>query len=360
MKMDTKNKIKLTELGLGMIGTNIIYINDRNQIIASNLCMLPYFLGFLTSFKTEMKTEEYKELEKLYNEVITNTATLMKENAITDPISVFATFMYMYRNGYLSLDKKYDYSTKMKDFGNLQGLDVIRGLGVCRSVASMHSDICNELGMDSSVIMVNAKDAIPQIEKLCIKDKPIPDEKTKKFVKLVVAATKVIPTANHAITTVEKDGVNYILDPMNDGFLYMRENNELHVANNEDYFMKLNMPVTQMNRMFLNSKIKKLKGLKEQLQKPSIDYDTYKYNYQIAAETCMFNQEIFEEFYKNNKDIYEEIVRKSDEHGNMMLRMTGFDQVRKVLENEKVKPVIEKMKYNMNETKEEVKQLLKK
>lgn len=357
MKLDTKEKIRLTELGIGtMIGSAII-MNDHENIIASNLCTLPYFISAISSFKTEMKTDDYKELEKLYKEVIKNTANLMNENAIVDPISVFATYMYMYRNGYLSVNREYNYSTKMKDFGNLQGIDVIRGLGVCRSVASMHSDICTELGMSSSVIAVNAKDAISHIEKLCPKDKPIPEETAKKFVQIVNAFTKVVPTANHAITTVEKNGINYILDPMNDGFLYMGENNKLHVSNNEEYFMKLNLHVTQMNRIILNSKIKKLKELKEQLTKPSIEYEKYKYNYQIAVQTCQYNQNIFEKFYQDNKELYKEITAKSNEHSGIILRSTGFDQIKKAINSDKLDPLKDALKKVM-ET-EEVKQMIK-
>ena len=344
MKMDTKGKIRLTELGIGIIAGSIVQLCDRDNIIATNLCTLPYMASVITSFRTEKKTEDYKELEKLYNEVIKNTADLMKKLGTTEPISSFATFMYMYRNGYLSLNKKYNYSTKMKDFGNIQGIDVIRGLGVCRSIASFYSDVCDELGMNASVITVNAKDAIPQIEKLCPKDKPIPDNKTKLFVKFIKIFTKAVPTSNHAITTVEQGGINYILDAMNDGFLKKGEKNELYVANNEDYYMKLNLPITELNRIVLNTKIKKLKALKNQISKQSIKYDEYKTKYLETLEVVENNKEEIENFYINNKHLYEEISEKSEKHGGILSRSTGFDQIIKYAKSERFEPVREAIK----------------
>ena len=80
-----------------------------------------------TSFRTQTITREYKELNELYKEVITSTGHLIKKFEFNDPISIFAVYIYMYRSGYLSNDKCFEYSTNMKDFSRLFGLDVIRG-----------------------------------------------------------------------------------------------------------------------------------------------------------------------------------------------------------------------------------------
>lgn len=338
MKIDTMEKTKLVELGTSMVVANTLNFTGNLNELTSFLCMVPYLIDVLTTFRREKKTKEYKEIENLYNEVIKNTVNLMKECGVEDPIEVFAMYVYMYRHGYLSHNKEYNYSTKMKDFSGLQGLDMIRGLGVCRSAAGLYRDICDEMGMNASVIMVNAKNAIHSIEKLCDKDKPEADDKTKKFVKSVVMLTKVLPISNHAITTVEKDGINYVLDPMNDGFLYMNDNNKLVVANNKDYYMKLNMLTTQFSRLVYGFKTAKTKQLYEQLYSPSIKYNDYKNTYLDVLNYCKSNIDIFEEFYKENKEIYSEIYNKAEEHGGLISRVSGFDQGRKLIKKLEQKP----------------------
>ena len=102
-------------------------------------------------------------------------------------------------------------------------------------------------------------------------------------------------------------------------------------------------------------KIEKLKALKKQIAKPSIEYDQYKYEYLKALELCKKNEELFEEFYIYNKDLYEEIDKKSAEYSGLILRATGFDQVKKIAMSKKLDPVRETFKNTMES--EEVKKI---
>lgn len=65
--------------------------------------------------------------------------------------------MYLYRSGYLSVNHEFKYSNNMIDFPLLNGVDVVRGRGVCRSISSMFTDICNSVGLTASNVSVRVR-----------------------------------------------------------------------------------------------------------------------------------------------------------------------------------------------------------
>ncbi len=337
MKLKTQEKIRLVELlaGLGLsygiILTNQEHLFDHYMQFQgeSLLALSPYLLNVLTSLRQEVHTEEYREIQKLYNQVIENTTTIMHEMGIDDPVQIFATYMYMYRHGYLSLNKDFAYKNDMKDFAKLGGVDVIRGKGVCRSISSMFTDICDHMDLKAVNLLVKANDAIGKIEKLCDQDKPEVDEQTKKFVKKVVMITDHLSLANHQITMVAKDDKNYILDPMNDGFLQKGDRNKLLLANDPSSHMTLFHGQYLLARIMGNVQTTNLIALHKQLTLPTIDYEEYKQIYLDTLHFCKNNIEWFEDFYQENKKLYEEINYESEKHSNNLIRMFGFGPIQK-------------------------------
>lgn len=343
MKLKTQENIRKLEL-IALLGSAIVatgknteIINELYNLMGNNIDINDidkiydtirgiYCLDILSSFRTQKVASDYKELEKLYDEVIANTGDLISELDFKDPISVFAFYIHMYRSGYLSYNKDFKYSTNMKDFSCLNGLDVIRGRGVCRSVASMLSDIYRKINMESQCMIVKTDgDTIHQLEHLS----EINVEKTEdsqKFVKFVSTLTKYIPIPNHMITYVSANGKNYILDPMNDGMMYNDNKNKLILANNQDYSMK-NFP-TLMS-------FYKLLGMFERNSKmdksfKSIDEEEYRKIYLDALKVCKDNIWMLEKFYEENKELYHEIYHKSKDQSGMIKRICPIISSKKI------------------------------
>lgn len=341
MKLETQEKIRLIELAAGTLVSSGLLLANMSQVDnymelrqLQNLCVLPvtpYFLNYLLSFREETYSDEYKKIQGLYQEVLSNTNKLLTSTDKTSPIEVFAMYMYMYRHGYLSVEKSFVYENNMKDFAKLGGVDVIRGTGVCRSVASLLTDIYETLGESATNLTVKANDSIAHIEKLCDKDKVIVDEKTKKFVRIITKSTEKLPMNNHQISTLEKDGKNYIFDPMNDGFLVAGEKNRIHLANDPKYFMSFYTLPYVIVRTIGQVKTKSPLALKKQFSLPTVSYEEYKDIYLNTLSFAQRNIDAFEDFYRENQGLYQEIASESDKQENFICRAFGISPVVKSL-----------------------------
>ena len=300
------------------IENNNIDLNTLESI-ASNI----YSLSIIANFKTQTITKEYKELKKLYDELIQNTAEFYKELGLKNPISIFATYVFMYRSGYFSYNKDFKYSTKMKDFAKLNGLDVVRGKGVCRSISSMLTDIYRAMGMNSSNLTVRANDeSIKNLQKLG----PVKLEKedsSKRFVKFVSATTKYLPLSNHLITMVESDGINYIFDPTNDGFLYNSENNKLIIPGKSGHMKNYTLRLMNILINLLgayNDGINIFKKF-DQLDLNTVKEEYYETVYNYVVNKCIENEHSFEEFYNKNKEIIDKIHTISEPQSSYIKRL---------------------------------------
>lgn len=341
MNLKTQENIRKIEIGV-IIGTNVLsillqkYSNnsltqetiqflENNKINIEEIVNITthlYEIDVLTSFRTQKLTVEYKKFEKLYHQILYNTSMLYKNLELDDPTSIFATYVYMYRNGYFSNEHHFEYSTNLKDYSKLLGLDVIRGSGVCRSIAGMLTDIYRELNMNSYDLSVNASgDAIRNLENSCNTELSKNDD-SKKFVKFVSLLTKYIPIGNHLVTTVEKDGMNYIFDPTNDGFLQKGNGNHLLVANNPKYYMKRTYISDFVSGILRqnNTRINYLDA-KKQLNLPTISENEYREIYLKTLKQCKENIDILEKFYIKNKEIYYEISKETEKQSNLIKRL---------------------------------------
>lgn len=335
MKLKTQENIRKIELIaiLGSVivakGQNIEFMNElynfveNNNISSYDLEMIYqaiegiYTVDLLTSFRTQKITSDYKELKELYDKVISNTGTLISELDFKDPISIFAFYVHMYRSGYLSHNKDFKYSTNMKDFSSLTGLDVVRGRGVCRSVAGMLNDIYKGVNMESQCMMVKTSgDAIRELEHLSTLEVE-KTENSRKFVKFVSSLTKIISMPNHMITAVSSNGKSYILDPMNDGVMYNGGKNNLVLVNNPEYSMK-NFPVLTHFYNLLGM-FKDDLGIYKSCE--YVDKEEYRKIYLETVKTCKDNTDLLEKFYEENQEIYSEIYSKSENKSGLIKRM---------------------------------------
>ena len=290
----------------------------------SNIISKIYNIDFITSFHTQTITSEYKEIKKNYNVVLKNIEILINELNFKDPVQIFSLYVYMYVNGYLSINKHFEYSSDMKDFSKMSGVDVIRGNGVCRSISGMLTDIYSQVGYNSVALPVYANNSsIKNLQNLYYKSDNISmvvNGNSKTLVKFIEILTKIIPLSNHQITMVEKDNINYIFDPTNDGFLKRSKHNKLLVPESKDYmnFKLFSYLLFDILGIYNNKNIYKLY---KQLSLPTITNSEYKKIYLESLKICKDNIDILEKFYNENSDIYNDICNISNKQRGIIGRL---------------------------------------
>lgn len=332
VKLKTQVDIRRIEL-IGIIifsllnGKNIsletlemLKISEVDFKLLYDLFKSAYLCDFFTSFYSQRVTSEYKELKEMYDEVIKNTSVVVNELGINDPVSLFACYVYLYRNGYLSNGHKFVYSTDMKDFTSLGGIDIIRGTGVCRSISSFFTDLCIEQGYSASNLGVKATSAsCKNLQKLC--DKELEKSSSGvKLVKLVSNLTGKVPVPNHLISLVQDQGICYLLDPTNDGYLVYGGNNQFLVPNTEDSFMKYFSSFQFMQKVLGVYKASSCKEIREVFNLPSISEGEYYTRYIEALKKCIDSIDLFEQLYNDNHWLYNDICAISEEQKGLIGR----------------------------------------
>ncbi len=278
-----------------------------------NLMMAPFTVGMIANIYLERKTEEYKDLKRYYEEVLNRFVTLANTLDIKDPIEIFSLYVYMYRGGYFSYQHKFVYDIDMKDLSLLNGIDVMRGKGVCRSISSMLTDIYRKMGFQSNNLIVNTNgETIQALAHL----NPLKLEKSEngsKFAKIISSFTKVIKIPNHMISIVDDDTFSYTLDPTNDGILYPTKFGKLRVHNNPKLGMQNYVAMLTLQSLIGNfSTPNRIPGTIKQLSMDTIEFSTFEYLYKTALSIIDRNKPLLEEFYENNKGLYEQIHLESE------------------------------------------------
>lgn len=324
MKLKTQENIRRLEI-IGMFTLDILKEQNINlDIDIDTLCLIISTLlnvDILTFGYTQRLTKEYKELKGMYNEVIKNTSSLLKELNVDDPNVLFAIYVYLYRGGYLSYNHSFEYSNDMKDFASLSGLDVIRGTGVCRSISSFFTNLCIEQDYIATNLTVNTTGKVcKNLQKMSpqILRKELSG---KKLAEIVSTITKIIPLPNHLITLVKDNNMSYIFDPTNDGFLIYDAKNKITIPNNKDLAMT-SKPIMQMiqrgNGTLKSLSIREINSI---LKTPSISDEAYREKYIEGLKLCKNNLLLFEELYNNNTKLYEDIYNLSNEQNDLIKRL---------------------------------------
>ena len=284
--------------------------------------MAPFTIGTVAHFYVEKKTEEYQSLKEYYNKVIDNFISFAQSLDIKDPIEIFSLYVYLYRGGYLSYNHQFTYDIDMKDLSLLNGLDVIRGTGVCRSISSMLTDIYQRIGFNSSNLSVNTNgETIQNLSHLC----PLKLEKSEKggkFAKVISSFTKVIKLPNHLITIVDDTKYSYPLDPTNDGILYPSKFGKLRVHNNPKLGMQNYVSVLTLQSLMGNfTTPNKIPGVLRQLNMDTIELSTFEFLYRNTLGIIERNKDKLNSFYEENKDLYERIYLESENINSMLGRI---------------------------------------
>ena len=337
MKIKHLENIRLVLLSLNIVSTLLAkgdnhLFNELEELLNNGNISLEDFryystlafdISLLTGFNMEQLTKDYERIDSFYGAVISNTAELIESLGIqNDPVKVFALFVYLYRSGYMSVDKHFMYSTDMKDLPLLNGVDVIRGTGVCRSISSMFTDVCNSVGLTATNVCVRAnREGLNKKEGLSLV--PLDVEKRGRFFANIVGkVTSIVPIGNHLVTAIEHDSATGIYDPTNDIFMHTIGQRKYPFINDTSATMSYN---------FISNLFPKVLGqmdteanfmyLKRLSNKDKIDYEQYRSIYEEINRMVLENQFLFEEFYKINLPYYKEVSKLANEQHGMIKRM---------------------------------------
>jgi len=293
-----------------------ITLDDVNKFIT-----LVFGGEAFVGLNTQKNTSEYKELRKLYGEVLKNTSNALKEIDVNDPTDLFVSYMYLYKNGYLSHEKNFMYSSDMKDFLLLGGVDVVRGKGLCRAISGFFTDLCVEHGYSAFNLYVNFYNNSDRCK--CEKN-DIHSEKTKaikKFVDFIKFFVKHCLVSNHVITLINfENSQSYLFDPTNNYYLVNALNNELVIPGVENCSMRYFKNSYYFLNIFGMEK-NNLKKVRDTMCLSGISYDEYLNSYVRALEKCRQSNNVFEDLYIKNFELYEDIYSICEKQDGLFGRM---------------------------------------
>lgn len=284
---------------------------------------LAYNASVLTGFQLEQLCKDYERIEAFYNAVVYNTAELIEAFGIQDdPVKVFALYTYLYRSGYLSVNKEFKYSTNMKDLPLLNGVDVIRGRGVCRSISSMFTDVANSVGLTASNVSVRVKpDVMKKSEDLSLRGLDS-EVRGKKFAKIIGKVTSIVPIGNHLVTAIEHDKQAGIYDPTNDIFMHVIGTRKYGFINDTSATMSYSFISNLVPRIFsqMNTEVD-IAYLRKLSTKDRLAYEEYREIYEEINKLIKDNGYVFEEFHKIILPYMKEIDLLTREQHGMIKRM---------------------------------------
>lgn len=259
------------------------------------------------------KTKDIKELMIVYKQFLQNYNNLNKLFEVKNPVEISTMFSYLLHKGYLSKDKRFEFSEdNVIDFRNFGGLNIFEGKGVCRHISLLLNDIFKEYGMKCEKISVYQRErsvdnnalsefmneflekTLQNIDVQNVLDVDYYRNGIQKSIILEPIDIKSIERkkiSNHAINYAEFDGVGYYLDATQDD-IYQKKDNSLFLSDQVDESMYI---VSNPKYKYLSSNTKEV-------------------DFEVSSKTnliCKDNIDVFEKFYKENKDIYEDIVQKS-------------------------------------------------
>ena len=276
-------KIISRVLGISTIGTSIsantIFTNHKtlnNSLEAlSVILFITYYYFYFT--KNKYETKDIKEIKIIYKEFLNNYNNLNKTFDFKDPIEIYTMYNFLLYKGYLSINKKFDFTNKAaRDITLLLGTNIITGKGVCRHIAPLLTDILNTNNISAcnlncyiknNIININVLDeekyTREELNEDLIKhnirneiydtinnalDKIYQNNKFAEFSYTTIDSKNIFAKkfGNHAICFAHKDQFNYYLDPTQFSIYRLKDKKTLCDIENNDIKLKIDL--------FLNDK----------------------------------------------------------------------------------------------------------
>lgn len=134
---------------------------DNKMVVAGTLiiCMFLFFPfaegKTLTNYTGDLGTA-YVYQDNIYNyeQIINNTATMIKELKISNPDDIFFLITILIHDGFFSINEEYKYQIPDNwDIRGYEGMDIVKGYGVCRHEAEFLNRVLNECGYDATTVI---------------------------------------------------------------------------------------------------------------------------------------------------------------------------------------------------------------
>lgn len=257
--------------------------------------------------------EEYAALLNDYKQFLKRYKVLNDELSFKEPISIYALFVYMYKNGFLSKDKSIEFKVFYKeylDMINLRGANIFNGKGVCRHIGSMLTDILRESDIESynysnlcsvpllyGMVQKYYKDVYNYQGKLDY----VMNHYLVRFLKVNYIY------APHLISYASYDGKNYFLDPTQERIL---DSFDLGITDDKGVML----PIFKGNgRYDLLENRKRMCDLINQNNKPLSNEEVQDILNESNAK-ILLHKDMYEDFYNENKAFYEDMSLRLTKH----------------------------------------------
>lgn len=280
--------------------------------------------------------DKIKEINFVYNEVISDYNGINRDLGLEHPIEVGSLFNSVLYGGYLSKDKAFTFgSNHVIDLVEVSGPNIMSGEGVCRHISVLLKDIYNNYGMNACAfnIHLRPRELLLGIDKgsqgyskdklYHLIDMLIFDEEENKIVKLEAdkrlkevgehlfllaefdeKAKKFFVRPNHRINLVVHNGEVSLYDPTHNKTYKVNESNPKLLIDLVDEWIPISFTFFEVvNEM-------RLKDTKRYLSMPSLSFEEDYQKIMQARQLYKDNREIFEKFYDEHKDAYYDIADK--------------------------------------------------
>lgn len=329
MEFDTYKRLRtISSLGsnVAIISPVLIQLSENllvDLLLVSSIALSEiYYFATNINDRCEKYTKDGIQLLKLYKEFLQNYNKLNNTLNLVHPVEIYEMFNYMLYKGFLSKDGKFIFDDeKVVDERSFLGLNIMSGQGVCRHIATMLSDIYNEMNINSctctayydsnqllskktieliALLENNLKEetneiAIIEIERLLDTAKKLKNDVKPNFEPIKKN------TGNHLITLASKDDIGYILDPTNKAIL--KKDTETKSRD----ILKSTVISSELEKM----KLCKSRGEYDKKRNILSLPNSSEYEDEIIInrtnKICKDNADLLEKFRMENKELYEEI-----------------------------------------------------
>ncbi len=226
-----------------------------------NLSLLSFILFIYNRFFDMTNCTEYKELNEIYKEIQKDILLNKDTLEIKRVAEIYAYFLFLLREGYLSYDLNYR-TTGLEVFFDEDAIALARCLnnhGCCRHKAPFLKEMYVQSNIESTTFIVHP-------------------ENCKEF---------------HVITVANEDGVTYLLDPEWEDVFYKGEDNRYHSE-------------CICFRHYLKTDLKALSYYKPMSMGEG---DAFLRSMSETYKKMMANRDIFKKFHRENKEKLEEAER---------------------------------------------------
>lgn len=128
----------------------------KGFIIGCIIANLPLVHGQTIYNYTQDLESTYINQDNIYNyeQIINNTVTMIEKLELSNPDDIFFLITFFIHDGFFSINEEYKYQIQNNwDIRGYEGMDIVKGYGVCRHEAEFLNRILNECGYDATTVV---------------------------------------------------------------------------------------------------------------------------------------------------------------------------------------------------------------